>query len=82
VKQTRKSASIEIAVNGISDYKSPSSNASSIAAALVGVDRLYRYWKDHRAILEDTSKTSSPELTLSSTGQRDMDLWSKAGLVD
>jgi hypothetical protein len=74
VKQTGKSASIEIAVNGISDYKSPSNNASSIAAAFVGVDRLYRYWKDHRALLEDTPKTSSSELTLSSTGERAMDL--------
>lgn len=39
---------------------------------VVGVDRFNGYWKDHRAILEDTPKTSSPGLTLSSTGQSDM----------
>lgn len=54
----------------------------SLGAAFDGVDRLYRFWKDHRAILEHMPKTSPPELTLSSAEQKEMDLVSKANLVD
>jgi hypothetical protein len=78
VKQTSKSASIEIAVNGISDYRSPSNNASSIGAAFVAVDRLYRYWKDHRAILEDMPKLSRTDTLLHRTGRHGS--WAESGI--